>query len=136
MFVHHGIYCDRLDAVIQKIKQHPELWCQSNWGLVKKWYRPECRTPYCLAGHAYEHATGNLPILDDQLTHYVLADFVRGYLDLSHAEALYLFDNTRTLSDFIAFSLLRRERGHLSDRDVEVLLPRSPQRYTSVDLLT
>ena len=73
--------------ILKKIKKYPESWNQRSY---------HCGTAHCIAGHA-QIEMGKPPLDRDARSD------AREYLDLSFAEADYIFAIPRTIEDFDKF---------------------------------
>jgi len=81
----------RLQTIIDRVEKHPETFDQTKWGYFFGYI--DCKTAYCIAGHAMRDAgeTG-----DPEKA-------ARKWLELTAAEATWLFDSFRKLKDIKYF---------------------------------
>ena len=76
----------RFKAILDQIKSHPETWNQYVW-------HSHCGTSHCIAGWAQIHAK--------KIEDICSADNdARKWLELTYAEARYLFAPYRRMEDF------------------------------------
>ena len=77
---------ERHNAIIAKIEANPQCWDQTTW---------HCGTAHCYAGHA-QIESGVKPNVD------TVRHDARIWLNLSRAEADYLFEGDRSLAELKA----------------------------------
>lgn len=83
---------ERYQKIIDQIREHPESWNQ-------KVYHSGCGTKHCIAGWAHLHKNSGVYELP-----YDVSDVLRDakeWLELTPAQALYLFSSTRTLEHLV-----------------------------------
>ena len=79
----------RFKAILDQIKKHPETWNQCEW-------HSECGTAHCIAGWAQVHSG---KYNKDYEYSYACKD-AQKWLELTYAEAEYLFSPYRTMEEF------------------------------------
>jgi hypothetical protein len=95
---------ERFQEIINKIESNPMSWDQERW---------HCETAHCFAGHA--QILSNKPINNGNAR-----KDARVWLDLSKAEANYLFYYKRTLQnfkDFLNDDFLKLKKQYIYDSD-------------------